>query len=135
MRRLSIRGAAGLALWRDRRGAAAIEYAFVLPVFVMLVFGLINTAQLAGAISGLHFAVQEAARCWAVNTTTCGNGAAAVAFARSRYAGPAVSPVFTASPTGCGRTVRVSANFELDIAVDILHVPLSATACYPPSAT
>ena len=56
-----------VARWgRDRSGAAAVEYAFVLPVFAMLLIGVINMSQLMGALSGMHFAVEEAARCSAV---------------------------------------------------------------------
>src|SRR5205085_8509123 len=45
--------------WRDTRGATAMELALLLPVFVMLIFGLINTSLMAGALSGMHYAVEE----------------------------------------------------------------------------
>jgi Flp pilus assembly protein TadG len=58
-------------LWADRRGATALEFGLVLPAFVMLILGVINTAQLAHAVSSMNFAVEEAARCSAVNETVC----------------------------------------------------------------
>jgi Flp pilus assembly protein TadG len=121
-----------LRRWRDDRGGAtAIEYAMVLPVFAMLVLGVINTSQLASVISGMHFAVQEAARCSAVNEVVCGNADATVAFARGRYVGPRAAPTFVSTNDGCGHTVRATANFELNVAIMSFDVPLSAEACYP----
>jgi Flp pilus assembly protein TadG len=121
-----------LRRWRDdRRGVTAVEYALVLPAFAMLLLGVINTSQLASVISGMHFAVQEAARCSAVNSVACGDPNSTAAFARSRYAGPAVEPIFVATPQGCGHTVRATATFELNVAIMTFDVPLSAEACYP----
>jgi Flp pilus assembly protein TadG len=118
---------------RHERGTAAVEYAFILPMFLMLVMGVISTAQLASAINGLHFAAEEAARCWAVNTTNCPTTSATVTFAQARYEGPDVHPVFTAGAADCGRTVTVSGSYTLELAVTQIAVPLSAAACYPAS--
>lgn len=112
-------------------GAAAIEYAFILPIFVMLVMGVISTAQLASAINGMHFAAQEGARCWAVNTTACGTTSAAATFAAAKYNGPDVRPRFTAGTADCGRTLTVTGSYTLELGVSELNVPLSAVACYP----
>jgi Flp pilus assembly protein TadG len=116
---------------RHERGAAAVEYAFILPMFVMLVMGVISTAQLASAINGMHYAVAEAARCWAVNTTTCANTQATVTFAQSKYVGPEVHPTFQAGSADCGRTVTVTGSYTLELAVTEIAVPLSAAACFP----
>jgi Flp pilus assembly pilin Flp len=121
-----------LRRWRDdRSGVTAIEYAMVLPVFAMLVLGVINTSQLASVTSGMHFAVQEAARCSAVNEVVCGNAGATEAYARGRYAGPAVNPAFVSTNDGCGHTVRATVVFKLNVAIMDFDVPLSAEACYP----
>ena len=121
-----------LRRWRDDRGGAtAIEYALVLPAFAMLLLGVINTSQLASVASGMHFAVQEAARCSAVNEVACGSPEATIAFARGRYVGPAVDPEFASNTDGCGHTVRATATFELNVAIMTFDVPLSAEACYP----
>jgi Flp pilus assembly protein TadG len=116
---------------RDQGGATAVEYALVLPSFVLLLFGVISTAQLGGAISGLHFAVEEAARCSAVNVTACGTSTTTVSFAQARYHGPAIGAAFTSTTDGCGHTVRATGVFKLELAFTTLNVPLQATACYP----
>lgn len=97
----------------------------------MLIMGIVSLGLLGGAISNMHFAVQEAARCFAVNATVCNGPVATVAYAQSRFAGAGVDPVFAATNTGCGRTVTANATFTLNLAVSTIDVPLSATACYP----
>ena len=117
----------------DARGGAAVELGLTLPVFGMLLFGAIDASQLIGAISGMHYAVEEAARCSAVNTTLCGSAGATNTYAQGRYQGPSIAPAFTSTATTCGKQVNATATFHLNIAVAVLEVPLSAQACYPAS--
>jgi len=112
-------------------GATALEFGLVLPVFLGLMLGVISFSMLGGAISGMHFAVEEAARCYAVNKTTCGTSSDAVTYARTHYLGPRVNPVFEATNAGCGFTVSGTATFELSLAIVSMNIPLSASACYP----
>ncbi len=121
------------AFGRDTQGGTAIELGLALPVFGMLLFGAIDASQLVGAISGMHYAVEEAARCSAVNSTLCGTTTASNTYAQGRYQGPSIAPAFTTTTTTCGKQVNATATFHLNIAVAILDVPLSAQACYPAS--
>lgn len=126
------RVAAFIPRWTaDHSGATAIEMAFVLPVMAMLVIGVISLSMLGSAISSMHFAVEEASRCSAVNALACGSASATVNYARSKFHGPAVTPAFVSTTTGCGHTVTATATFELFLAVYTIQIPLSATACYP----
>ena len=120
-----------MALCADRRGSTALEFGLVLPAFVMLVLGVINTAQLAHAVSSMNFAVEEAARCSAVNEVVCPGAAATETYAASKYLGPAISPVFDATDAGCGHTVTATATYELNVVFGVWNIPLSAEACYP----
>ncbi len=45
---------------RDERGAAAAEFALVLPGLMFLVFGIINMGAVLYAATNLHGAVQQA---------------------------------------------------------------------------
>jgi Flp pilus assembly protein TadG len=112
-------------------GATAIEFGLVFPIVIFMMLGIVSFSMLGGALSGMHFAVEEAARCYAVNKVACGSSAAAETYAEARYLGPDVSPVFTASNSGCGFTVNGTATFQLQLAIVSLDVPLSASACYP----
>lgn len=116
---------------RSEGGATAVEFALVLPVFIMLLIGTVSTAHLMFAANSLHFAVEEAARCSAVNQTSCPTEAATVAFAQSRYSGPSPAPDFAASSEGCGRRVTAEGDYTLHLGIAALTVPLSAEACYP----
>ncbi len=125
--------------WReflaDRRGVTAVEYAFILPVFILMIFGVIGVSQLAGAVSGMHYAVEEASRCFAVNKTTCGSPTEAATYAEGKYMGPNVGALFVANNTGCGFTVSATATYRLELAITTMDVPLSAAACYPGKET
>jgi Flp pilus assembly protein TadG len=116
---------------QDRRGATAVEFGLLLPVFLMLVVGVINVSLLTNAVSSMNFAVQEAARCSSVNHTTCASADTTVSFAQSKYKGPGISPVFVSNNTGCGHTVSATATYDLNVAVYVYAIPIHATACYP----
>ncbi|MDB5428616.1 MAG: hypothetical protein JWR47_434 [Phenylobacterium sp.] len=123
------RKAAGLI--GDDRGATAIEFALVLPAFILMILGGMATATLGFAVSSLHFAVEDAARCAAVKTTVCTNAASTQTYAARAYQGPAISPVFSATTAGCGHTVSATGVYSVNVIPQLLNVPLSATACYP----
>lgn len=116
---------------RCEDGASALEFGLVLPILCLTMLGAISMSLLGGAVSGLHYAVEEAARCYAVNKVACASGSAAEAYALDKYIGPKMEPVFVASNGGCGFTVSGTATFALQLAVLELDVPLSASACYP----
>jgi Flp pilus assembly protein TadG len=117
-----------IRLARDAGGATAVEYALVLPVAMMMMLGGIWVGMLIFSVSSMDRAVQSAARCMAVDANACGSTGATQTYAQSHYIGPAISPVFTASSSGCGHTVTATANFDVPA---IVNVPLTISACYP----
>lgn len=119
------------ALHNDDAGATAVEFALMLPVFILMILGGMETATLGFAVSSLHFAVEDAARCAAVKTTVCTDGAATNAFAIAHYVGPSVALVVSSSAAGCGHTVSAAGTYSLNLIPQMLNIPLSATACYP----
>ena len=118
-------------LQRDLRGATIMEFAFVLPVFITMMVGMVCAAHMMFAMNSLHFAVQDAARCASVKTTICTDAATTRTYAQSKYAGPNVSQVFTYSTAGCGHTVTASGSYTAYLGVGSVNFPLSAAACYP----
>lgn len=118
-------------LGRGQGGAAAIEYALVLPAFITLIVGGVCAAQLAFAVNSLHFAVEDAARCAAVKTTVCTSSSTTISYAQARYSGPQITPTFDYSSGGCGHTVTASGHYPIILAVYTINVPISAAACYP----
>ncbi|WP_245647706.1 TadE/TadG family type IV pilus assembly protein [Novosphingobium lentum] len=84
-------GAAGLA--RDARGAAALEFALVAPLFFTLIFGIFDMGQVVYGKAVLDGAVQQAAR---DNSLESANTTAADAFVK-KIVGPVLPGVTLAS--------------------------------------
>lgn len=66
MRRAMRRGAGGRRTGRDDRGAAALEFALILPILVMLVFGVIAFGYMLSFRQALSQAAAEGGRAAAV---------------------------------------------------------------------
>ncbi|HYH38549.1 MAG TPA: TadE/TadG family type IV pilus assembly protein [Azospirillum sp.] len=57
-----------MRLMRDERGAAAVEFALVFPVFIAVLIAIIELATFFWTRNTLQFAAEEAARLAMVNT-------------------------------------------------------------------
>ena len=112
------------------RGTTAVEFGLVLPALAALIVGGLYTGILVYSAAGLHNAVEQAARCYSVNTTQCGSESATQTYAQNQYYGVS-SPTFTASLQSCGHQVAATVTVPLIAVVANFRVPLSATACFP----
>ena len=54
-------------IWDDTRGGALVEFTVMLPLFLALMFGLVQAGTLLFTQSGLQHGVERAARCASVN--------------------------------------------------------------------
>lgn len=117
----------------DRRGVMAIEYALILPVFLAMIFGIIEISRLIWYQVSLQQATAVAARCGALAATNCTTDALIATKAASGAPGikfPAAA--FTVTHETCG--VRVAASFSFSFATGILGLPaktLTANYCHP----
>lgn len=118
-------------LWRDDRGAAAVEFALVAPAAIMLLAGIVSLSLMLLSIGSMHYAVEAAARCASAMPTVCDSPGATVAYANSRYSGALITPAFTYVAAACGNQVNAAATFTLDVGMFRQSVPLSATSCFP----
>jgi Flp pilus assembly protein TadG len=117
----------------DRRGAALAEYALLLPLFVLIVVGIAQLGQMMLIQAALQHAVDMAARCASVNTTSCATAAQIEAYAATQAYGVSI-PVdsFTASAEPCGNQVVAAYDFSVQTGLlPYTAVSLSARACYP----
>lgn len=117
----------------DRRGATLIEFAVLLPLFVLLVFGIMQLGQVFWTQAALQHAVEMAARCASVNTVTCGTAAQVQSYAATQAYGLAV-PVgaFSVTTPACGNQVVASYEFTFPVAALISPaLSLTARSCYP----
>jgi Flp pilus assembly protein TadG len=111
-------------------GAAALEFAIVLPALAALLIGGLYAGLVVYSAAGLHTAVEEAARCYSVNAAQCGTSSAAQTYAQTQYYG-IHNPTFSASIQTCGHQVTASVTVPLTAVVVNLDVPLTATSCFP----
>lgn len=92
----------------DERGAAAVEFALVLPFLLLVVFGIIDFGRAYNAQITLTHAAREAVRVWALGGTTSDVTAAAEA-AATGLSGIVVQT--SACTFGAATRVTVKASF------------------------
>jgi Flp pilus assembly protein TadG len=119
----------------------AVEYAFVLPILLLFVLGIMDTGRLIWTYATLNRAVEAAARCAAVDTATCGTAAQIQSYAVTQAYGLSIAAAaFTPTTVACGS--RVAASFAFQFVIPWIggspygvsnSTTLNATACYPPS--
>ncbi len=96
------------SLSRRQAGAVAIEYAFVLPVLLLFVFGVMEVGRWFWLYTTVTRAAEAAARCAAVDTIHCGTPAATQNWAAQQAWGlrGAVSPAdFTVTDVPGGPSI------------------------------
>lgn len=69
----TVRNASGRARPRKRRGAAAVEFAIVAPVFLLMIFGLIEFGRLVMVQQVITNASREGARAGVLDGATTAN--------------------------------------------------------------
>ena len=117
--------------WRDDRGVAAVEFAMVAPLFVMLAVGTFYLCMCLFLTGSLHYAVEQAARCKSIKTTVCTDSSSTVTYAQNSYFGPGGTPNFTYTAAACGNQVSATMNYAWSIGIRQFTLPVSATACFP----
>jgi hypothetical protein len=122
----------GTGAWHDDRGTAAVEFAFVAPVFIVLTVGTFYLCLCLFLTGSLHYAVERAARCASIQATACTASNTVVSYAQSSYFGPGGTPNFTYNAAAtCGNSVSATMNYVLDTGLRRFTIPVSATACFP----
>lgn len=98
-------------LARDEDGAALVEFAIVLPVFLMLIFGAIDVMQLHATYASMLAGARDGARMLALRS---GTAAEAEQLTRSRLygSGPYTIDTQTADATSDDVAVAVSIPFD-----------------------
>jgi len=121
-------------IWRDNRGASALEFALTAPVFFLFIFGIIEFGLLLWTQIGLQHGAEMAARCASVDSTLCPNSnpGAITSYAAQQAFGLALpSQTFTYSTPACGNQVSASHAFQFPAILNLSPLTLTAQACFP----
>ena len=117
----------------DESGATAVEFALTAPIFIMLLFGIIECGLALWTQFGLQYGTEAAARCASIDTTTCSSASATASYAASNALGLTVpASTFTATTPSCGNLVQASYVYTfLTSYFGTPRVTLTAQSCFP----
>ena len=128
-------------LLADRRGAAAIEFAFASTALMLLVFGVIEVGRILWTRQALQGAAAETARCLAIGSLNCPSGAtyAATAAANRGVSDLQSAMVTVAASDPCGSAsgsfTKVTIAYPYaSVVPSLIAGPvggLTVTACFP----
>jgi Flp pilus assembly protein TadG len=125
-------------------GSVAIEYGLILPAMLLFTFGIMDAGRLIWTNMTLSSVTEAAARCGAVNTTTCATAsipAYAATLAKNLGIYNAAASNFVATTPTCGVQVKATYTFQFLVPwfpqfsasapFGSTTKTLNATACYP----
>jgi Flp pilus assembly protein TadG len=117
----------------DRHGGAALEMALLFPFLSLMILGGIDAGWMLWSASTLDFAVEEAARCAAVDATNCATAANVQDVAVGKAMGLGMSAAdFTVTTPACGKQVAATYVFHFLMPFSTnFNVSIPATSCYP----
>ncbi len=121
-----------MMIFRDRRGergAAAVEFALVLPVLLLLVLGMIEFSRVYNVQISLSNAAREGARSMAIHNNPTQARAAASLAAPSVTSPVLTTGNITVSPTDCtaGSTATVTINYDVQLLTGYFGLTLPLT--------
>lgn len=123
----------GIIQAMDSRGVASIEFALVFPVFLIMIFGIMEISRLMWWQVGVERAAAVASRCGGVAAIDCQTNQKISEKAANSVPGITFTPSqFTVAREKCG--VRVSANVTFEFVTGFLGLPdqkIQATFCHP----
>jgi Flp pilus assembly protein TadG len=108
---------------RNDRGMAAVELAILAPVYLSLLFGVVQGGFLILTQASLHYAVQKGVRCMALQNT-CPSP-------ETHYFSLGPTPVFSSAQLTCGQALTATVTYSLSVVLYKQDIPLSATSCFP----
>ena len=120
-------------LWKELRGTAALEFAILMPVFLVMFLGIMEFGRLLWTQTTLQHAVEAAARYAAINYPTCSSTTQTQSYAAGEVFGQSVpTSAFTLACGTCGTQVTAQVNFSFVVpALFPYTMTLNAQSCFP----
>jgi len=115
------------------RGTTAIEFAMTAPLFVALVFGIIQVGLALFTQLGIAHGAEMAARCLSLTPGTCNSADATKTYAVGQSFGVNIpNSTFTVTTPACGNQVNASYVYTfITTQFGSPSVTLTAQSCYP----
>jgi Flp pilus assembly protein TadG len=118
----------------NRRAATALEFGVLLPVFMTMMFGIVEMSRAIWIQGVLQYAAEQGARCGVVATTGCTSTSGVQSFAATFGDGIPLttSNIVVNATASCG--YQVTANYTFTTIVRPLinySWPLTSTSCRP----
>lgn len=117
----------------DETGGSAVEFAMVVPVVLILIFGAIASGVMMYTVVKLQHATETSARCLSAKRSDC-SLTNITTYATSYYTGPALNGLtFTPTWDSTRQCYKVTASgtFNFFMGQGLLSVPVYTQACYP----
>jgi Flp pilus assembly protein TadG len=114
-----------------RGGASAVEFGLILPAFLTLLLGSMETGRALWTQNALNYAVEQAARCAAIDQNNCGTATQVQAYAAAAAGAGFASSIFSVSIATCGNLISASYPIQLHIPFVGTALTLTAQSCYP----
>jgi Flp pilus assembly protein TadG len=122
---------------KSRRGATAVEFAMVAPIFLIMVIGIFELGRAMWIKASMQYAVEETTRYAIVNTSATTSTLAT--YASTAYSSSGINitgATFTATQaTTSGKTyVTISGSYSFSVIVPLVPIPdmtLSAKSRIP----
>jgi Flp pilus assembly protein TadG len=113
--------------------STSTEFALSAPLYVLLLFGVVQIGLWFWAATALQHGVEAAARCASVSKATCSSASTIGAYAAQHSLGlPVTAASFTSSQASCGNRVTVSYSYLNFVSRLGLPAPsIRASACVP----
>ena len=119
-------------LLRSDGGTTALEFSVLAPVLCLFLIGIVDCGYALYTKQALYHGAQFAARCGALQTTSCStvNQIKAVAVANSLGTSPP-SSTFSVSDATCGKLVTASYDYRpFAMITSTFTVTMTARGCY-----
>jgi Flp pilus assembly protein TadG len=121
-------------LFKNNRGAAVVEFALVALPVIVFIFGIMQTAWIVWAENLLHIAVDTAARCTAVNSSTppCNGSTLPQMKATAATVFAPLSGAKFENNGQCTADQGAGLTGEYDVSMlFVVNLALTADSCYP----
>ncbi|WP_340266290.1 TadE/TadG family type IV pilus assembly protein [Sphingobium mellinum] len=116
----------------DQSGSSVLEFALVAPALFLLIIGGIYLSLLGYTVASLHYATQVAARCASLDATNCGTATGVSTFAQQKFSNfSGGTATFNLTTPACGYNVASSLNYNMNIGVKTITIPINSQSCFP----